>query len=51
MGSVSLICAAHEKSDRAVLQKDYSEHQSEIVRAGLKADPGLGLRLRQLLAE
>jgi hypothetical protein len=51
MGSVSLIITAHEKSDRAILQKGISEHQNEIVRAGMKADPTLGPRIRQLLAE
>jgi hypothetical protein len=51
MGSVSLIAAAHEKSERAALQKDIGEHQNQIVRAGLKADPALGPRIKQLLAE
>jgi hypothetical protein len=51
MGSISLIAVAHEKSERAALQKGISEHQNEIVGAGLKADPTLGARIRQLLAE
>jgi mono/diheme cytochrome c family protein len=51
MGSVSLIATAHEKSDRAALQKDIGEYQSAIVQAGMKADPTLGPRIRQLLAE
>jgi hypothetical protein len=51
MGSVSLIVAARNGIDRGVLQKDHGEHQSEIVRAGLKNDPTLGARIKQLLAE
>jgi mono/diheme cytochrome c family protein len=51
MGSVSLIATAHEKSERSILQKDIARHQNEIVAAGLKADPTLGPRIRQLLAE
>jgi hypothetical protein len=51
MGSVSLILTTQEKTDRAVLQKDYGEHQSQIVRAGLEADPTLGPKIRQLMAE
>jgi mono/diheme cytochrome c family protein len=51
MGSVSLITVAHEKSDLPLLQKDIGEHQNEIVRAGLKADPSLGPKIRQLMAE
>ena len=51
MGSVSLIATAHEKADRAALQADIKEHQDQVVRAGLLADPKLGARIRALLAE
>jgi hypothetical protein len=51
MGSVSLIVATQEKTDRAVLQKHYAEHQNKTVRAGLAADPTLGPKIRQLMAE
>lgn len=51
MGSVSLIAVAHEEKDRAALQKDLGDHQNEIVRAGLKADPALGAKIKQLMAE
>jgi hypothetical protein len=51
MGSVSLVVAPQQASERTLLQKDFGEHQSRIVRAGLKADPKLGPRLKQLLAE
>jgi hypothetical protein len=51
MGSVSLIVATRNGIDRGVLQKDHGEHQGEIVRAGLKNDPTLGARIKQLLAE
>jgi len=51
MGSISLIATTREKSERTLLQKDYAEHQNQIVRAGLKADPTLGLKIKQLLAE
>ena len=51
MGSVSLIVATQEKAGRAVLQKHYGEHQNKIVRTGLEADPSLGLKIRQLMAE
>jgi hypothetical protein len=51
MGSVSLIITTREKSERAALQKSIGERQSAIVQAGLKADPALGPRIRQLLAE
>ena len=51
MGSLSLIVVAHENSERAALQKNIAEHQNRTVRAGLKADPTLGLRIKQLLAE
>jgi hypothetical protein len=51
MGSISLIAVAHEKSERAALQKGINDHQNQVVSAGLKADPTLGARIRQLLAE
>jgi hypothetical protein len=51
MGSVSLIVAAHEEKDRATLQADHVQHQNAIVQAGLKADPTLAPKIRQLLAE
>lgn len=51
MGSISLIAATQEKSERAVLQKDIGEHQNKIVRAGLTADPTLGPKIKQLMAE
>jgi hypothetical protein len=51
MGSVSLIVAAKDKLDRAILQKDIGKHEGEIVKSGLQADPTLGPRIRQLLAE
>lgn len=51
MGSVSLIVSPQQPSDRMALQSDYREHQSRIVRAGLKADPTLGARIKQLLGE
>ncbi|HTD67705.1 MAG TPA: hypothetical protein VK846_14355, partial [Candidatus Limnocylindria bacterium] len=51
MGSLSLIAVAHEKSERATLQKDIGRHQGEIVAAGLKADPTLAVKIKHLLAE
>lgn len=51
MGSISLIAATQEKSERAVLQKDLGEHQNKIIRAGLTADPTLGPKIKQLMAE
>jgi mono/diheme cytochrome c family protein len=51
MGSVSLIVVAHAEKDRATLQTDHTQHQNEVVQAGLKADPTLGPKIRQLLAE
>ena len=51
MGSVSLIAVAHEEKDRAALQMDLGQHQNKIVQAGLKADPTLGPKIKQLLAE
>ena len=51
MGSVSLIAVAQEQSERALLQKDIGERQGQIVRAGLKADPTLGQKIKQLMAE
>jgi mono/diheme cytochrome c family protein len=51
MGSVSLITVAHEEKDRPTLQRDHTQHQNEVVQAGLKADPTLGPKIRQLLAE
>jgi hypothetical protein len=51
MGSVSLIVATHEGKDRAVLQRDHGRHQRQIVRAGLKADPTLALKMQELLTE
>ena len=51
MGSISLIAVSQEKSERAALQQDIQRHQNERVLAGLKADPTLGPRIKQLLAE
>jgi hypothetical protein len=51
MGSLSLILVAQEESDRAALQSDIGRHRDEAVRAGIKADPTLLVRLKQLLAE
>lgn len=51
MGSVSLIAVAHEGSERAALQKDLRQHRAQIVADGLKADPTLAGKIRQLLAE
>lgn len=51
MGSISLIVAAREESERSALQKDIARHRDEIVRAGIKADPTLLPKIRQLLAE
>ena len=51
MGSVSLIAVAHEEKDRVLLQTDHTQHQNAVVQAGLKADPTLGPKIRQLLAE
>jgi hypothetical protein len=51
MGSISLIAVAQENSDRAALQSDIRQHRDAAVRAGIKADPTLLVRLRELLAE
>jgi hypothetical protein len=51
MGSVSLILATQQEKDRSILQQDHNEHQNNIVRAGLKADPSLALKIRQFMAE
>jgi hypothetical protein len=51
MGSLSLILVAQEESDRAALQSDIGRHRDEAVRAGIKADPTLLVKVKQLLAE
>lgn len=51
MGSISLIAVAHEESERTALQKDVRQHRDEVIAAGLKKDPTLVGKIRQLLTE
>jgi mono/diheme cytochrome c family protein len=51
MGSISLIAVAHNESERPALQKDIRQHRDETVREGLRKDPSLAGKLRELLAE
>jgi len=51
MGSISLILAAREEKDRAALKTDYGAHESNAVQAGLRSDPKLLGKIRELLAE
>jgi hypothetical protein len=51
MGSISLIAVAEKESERAALQKDIRRHRDAIVAEGLKKDPALMGKIRELLAE
>lgn len=51
MGSVTLIATTQKASERSVLQKDIRKHRDATVAAGLKKDPMLGAKIRELLAE
>jgi hypothetical protein len=51
MGSISLIAVAKEKTDRPALQADIQRHQGAVIREGLKADPTLAFKIKQLLQE
>jgi hypothetical protein len=48
---ISLIAVARENSDRPALQKEIARHRDTAVREGIKADPTLLGRIRELLAE
>jgi hypothetical protein len=51
MGTITLIVAARDAAGRETLQKEVGQHQSEVVQAGLKADPTLGAKVKALLAQ
>jgi hypothetical protein len=51
MGSMSLIATAHDKAERSDLQKDISRRQREAATSGLKANPGLALKIAELMRE
>jgi hypothetical protein len=51
MGSISLIAVPQKESDLSKLRKSIKSREDEIVSARLKADPALGIKLFQLLAD
>jgi hypothetical protein len=51
MGSISLIAVSHDESDHKLLQGDISRRQGEFVRARMKADPALALKVAGMLSE
>jgi len=51
MGSISLIAVSHDESDHKLLQGDITRRQGEFVRARMKADPALALKVAGMLSE
>ncbi|HUR46661.1 MAG TPA: hypothetical protein VMZ27_12355 [Candidatus Saccharimonadales bacterium] len=51
MGSVTLIAVAHQESDLPALQEDLKRHRNEAVRKGLRENPGLAKKLKEILSE
>jgi len=51
MGSITLIAVPHDESDLAALRADVEWRRKELVRARMRADPGLARKVTQLLAE
>jgi hypothetical protein len=51
MGSISLIAVAHKQSDLAELQEELKKHRNEAVRNGLRGNPALAKKIKELLSE
>jgi hypothetical protein len=51
MGSLTLIAVPHDEGDLRTVRADYQGHRNSTMRQGLREDPSLALRIRDLLSQ